>query len=390
MPSEAGPSTVWLTEIDCDIDAFRAEVEREVDPAAYPHARLVDGNVLIYDAGEIAESRQDCRALQAEWVRAFDEGPGVVVLRGAFPDAAVVDRASAEFEAIIAEERATGPAKGDHFAKPGANDRVWNALEKLAVRAPEVFADYYANPLLAMVSEAWLGPGYQVTSQINVVNPGGEAQAPHRDYHLGFTTNEQAAEFPAHVHRLSPALTLQGAVAHGEMPLESGPTTYLPFSQRYVAGYLAWRRPDFRAYFEERSVQLAMRSGDAVFFNPAVFHAAGANRTPGTSRMANLLQVSSALGRAMESVDRARMVRALYPELLARKRQGAEGRWLRNVVAAAAAGYPFPTNLDRDPPMGGLAPASQAAVVHRALAEEWEPTVLAETLSGAAWRRASH
>ena len=25
-----------------------------------------------------------------------------------------------------------GEARGDHYAKPGANDRIWNALEKLA------------------------------------------------------------------------------------------------------------------------------------------------------------------------------------------------------------------------------------------------------------------
>lgn len=33
-----------------------------------------------------------------------------------------------------------------------------------------------------MVSEAWLGPGYQLTAQVNVVRPGGKAQEPHRDY----------------------------------------------------------------------------------------------------------------------------------------------------------------------------------------------------------------
>ena len=32
--------------------------------------------------------------------------------------------------------------------------------------------------------------------------------------------------------RLSPLLTLQGAVAHVDMPLESGPTLYLPHSRR--------------------------------------------------------------------------------------------------------------------------------------------------------------
>ena len=45
-----------------------------------------------------------------------------------------------------------------------------------------------------------------------------------------------------------------------------------------------------------------LRKGDAVFFNPALIHAAGENRSEGIQRMANLLQVSSAFGRAMESI----------------------------------------------------------------------------------------
>jgi len=47
----------------------------------------------------------------------------------------VVDRTTTAFEAMIAIQRASGATSGDHFAKPGANDRVWNALEKLAVAA---------------------------------------------------------------------------------------------------------------------------------------------------------------------------------------------------------------------------------------------------------------
>ena len=93
---------------------------------------------------------------------------------------------------------------GDHFAKPGANDRVWGALDKLAVADPAVFAEYYANDVIALISESWLGPDYQVTSQVNVVNPGGQAQTAHRDYHLGFMDAAAAARFPAQVHRLSP------------------------------------------------------------------------------------------------------------------------------------------------------------------------------------------
>src|SRR4029078_6496215 len=106
---------------------------------------------------------------------------------------------------------------GDHFAKPGANDRVWNALEQLALHDPQHFADYEEINVLDPVSVAWLGPGYQVTSQVNVVNPGGQAQVAHRDYHLGFMSQEQAASYPAHLHQLTPALTLQGAVAHCDM-----------------------------------------------------------------------------------------------------------------------------------------------------------------------------
>jgi hypothetical protein len=42
------------------------------------------------------------------------------------------------------------------------------------------------------------------------------------------------------------------------------------------------------------------------------------------------------------------------------------------VVAAAAEGYAFPTNLDRDQPIGGLAPQTQAELLRQALSEEWD------------------
>ncbi|GAA2664504.1 phytanoyl-CoA dioxygenase family protein [Streptomyces vastus] len=375
----------WLSEQDCDLDSFRALVEQETDPTDYPQASAIVRNVPVYDADQVEADRE----FQAELVHALAEGPGIVVFRGAFADPEVVDRATAVFDALIAEQRAAGATAGDHFAKPGANDRVWNALEKAALYDAEAFADYYANDVLALVSSAWLGPGYQVTSQINVVNPGGAAQTVHRDYHLGFLSNETATAYPAHVHRLSPVLTLQGAVAHCDMPVESGPTMYLPHSQKYEPGYLAWRLPEFRAYFEARHVQLPLAKGDAVFFNPALFHAAGHNRSADVRRMANLLQVSSAFGRAMETVDREAVANAVYPVLLKRKAEGARQEWLDTVIAACAEGYPFPTNLDSDPPVDGLAPPSQADLVRRALGEDWTPEHLRDALRAATERRES-
>ncbi|MFI7498635.1 phytanoyl-CoA dioxygenase family protein [Streptomyces sp. NPDC049687] len=378
----------WLSEQDCDLGAFRSLVERTTDPADYPHATAVRGNVLVYDSERLRAAPAE-RAVRAELVRALTDGPGVVVFRGAFPDPAVVDRLTAVFDALIAEQHASGGTAGDHFAKPGANDRVWNALEKAALHDPEAFADYYANDVLALVSRAWLGPGYQVTSQVNVVNPGGAAQRPHRDYHLGFLSNAAAAAYPAHVHRLSPVLTLQGAVAHCDMPVESGPTLYLPYSQTYEPGYLAWRLPEFQAYFEAHHVQLPLAKGDAAFFNPAVLHAAGTNRTTGVRRTANLLQVSSAFGRAMETVDREAIANAVFPVLLGRRAEGVGEEWLERVIAASAEGYPFPTNLDSDPPVDGLAPPSQADLVRRALREEWTPQALRDGLRAGAERRTS-
>ena len=367
-------------------------VSAKTELADYPQASGVEQNVLVYDGGRLRQELADPagrRRVQAEWVRALHDGPGIVVLAGAFGDVGVVQAATRQFEAIIADQRAAGGAAGDHFAAAGQNDRVWNALEKLALRAPQVFAAYYANDLLAAVCHAWLGPGYQVTSQVNVVNPGGAAQSPHRDYHLGFQTDAQAARFPAHAHRLSPVLTLQGAVAHTDMPVPAGPTTYLPHSQKYLPGYLAFRRPEFRGYFEASRVQLPLTQGDAVFFNPAVFHAAGANHTSGVYRMANLLQVSSAFGRAMEAVDRGRMSVALFPALRAMAAAGAGEAEIANVIAACAEGYPFPTNLDLDQPIGGLAPPTQAEILGRAVADGWAVARLETELAAWAARRRS-
>ena len=371
----------WIDPDDCRLEEFRAVVEAGADPADHRFADSIEGAVPIYGDALLGaiQSPGGRREVQAELARVLLEGPGIVVFRRAF-EPAVVDSATDAFEEMIAEQKASGVAVGDHFAKPGANDRVWGALDKLALRAPAVFVDYYANDLLALICEAWLGPGYQLTSQVNVVNPGGQAQVAHADYHLGFMSADQAGAFPAHVHASSPALTLQGAVAHCDMPVETGPTKYLPFSQRYRRGYVACHRPEFIEYFDQHHVQLPLGKGDAAFFSPALFHGAGTNRSRDVRRMANLLQVSSAFGRAMESVDRVAVSKALFPVLSERRAAGAGEPSLRNVVAASAEGYAFPTNLDRDQPVDGLAPETQAELVWRALGAGWDPDTLGKEL----------
>ncbi|MER6266699.1 hypothetical protein [Streptomyces sp900105755] len=127
MPTSTAGARTWLTEADCDLDAFRALVDQRTDPADIPSAERVEQNVPLYDSDRLRALTaipEGGREVQGELVRALLDGPGIVVLKGAFADAGVVDRATEAFTALIEEERASGTARGDHFAKPGTNDRV--------------------------------------------------------------------------------------------------------------------------------------------------------------------------------------------------------------------------------------------------------------------------
>jgi ectoine hydroxylase-related dioxygenase (phytanoyl-CoA dioxygenase family) len=384
MTNNKETTTGYFDSDACDIDAFSNLIDQKLDPATVIHASEIQKNVPIYDMNSLRvslETTNDRRKVMAEWAHVMLHGAGVLVLRGAYSDTSVLDEATQIYDAIIAQEKLESGGGADHFAASGSNDRVWNSLQKLCETAPDVFLRYFANTSINAVSEAWLGPNYQMTAQVNLVHPGGAAQQAHRDYHLGFQTAETCAQYPAHVHDLSPVLTLQGAIAHCDMPIESGPTKLLPFSQQYRAGYAAYRLDEFRALFEERYIQLPLAKGDALFFNPALFHAAGANTTTDIHRMANLLQVSSAFGRALEDVDRHKMCKLIYPHALKSHQDGTlTASELTASIAATAEGYPFPTNLDRDPPVGGLAPESQQAFFKRAISEGMDQNMFAEQL----------
>ncbi|MDE3121324.1 MAG: phytanoyl-CoA dioxygenase family protein [Paracoccaceae bacterium] len=379
IPPRAKPGPIWLTADSGDFETFVRLVSQTTDPADTPLAAEVIRNIPVYDGAtaDRAAADPDRRAaLTQEWANVFANGAGIIVIRQGLADHAVIDRASALFDAIIDAEKREARGGGDHFAKPGANDRIWNSLEKHCLADPANFAAYYSSNGIALAAEAWLGPNSQMTAQVNRVNPGGAAQVPHRDYHLGFMSGAQMARYPAHIHAVSPVLTLQGAVAHCDMPVETGPTMLLPFSQQFFEGYLAFERPEFQAHFAAHHVQLPLEKGDLVFFNPAVMHGAGTNRTADRFRMVNLLQISSAFGRAMETVNRTRMLQALYPVLAS-----TPGLNIDNVIAASAEGYPFPTNLDSNPPIGGMAPKTQADFLRDALATRQEARDFFATLA---------
>ena len=385
---------VWMTSDSCSIEEFRTVVEVEATAQQYPLAAEIVRNVPIYDAEDLRQIAGDphtANDFMAEWHEIFLDGPGVAVFRRSFTDMDLMDRVSDILLQIIAEESRANTGKGDHFGKAGANARVWNSHEKLCMLEPELYARYSANDILSLVSRSWLGPLYQITAQVNLVYPGGAAQTPHRDYHMGFQQEDQLRQYPATVHRLSAALTLQGAIAHCDMPVESGPTRFLPYSQCYVPGYFAAQRPEFREYFEKHFVQLPLAKGDTLFFNPALFHAAGSNTTKATKRLGNLLQIGSGYGRSIEIVDRARMTKHVYPAMVSMQANGSlSPREIENLIAATAEGYPFPCNLDVDSPLSGMAPPSQQDILRQALKEGWAPARLNAAIDDHVARRTSH
>jgi len=168
---------------DCRLGDLQAFVEHPPAPSERFADDVVDG-VVVYRANHlraaIAEGEQPRRDVLDELASVLADGPGVLVIRDAV-DLDAVDRASEAFRAIIDEQNRSGDAGGDHFAEAGANDRIWNALEKLALADPEAFTDYYASDMGALAAEAWLGPSHQMSSQVNVINPGGAAGPLHPD-----------------------------------------------------------------------------------------------------------------------------------------------------------------------------------------------------------------
>ncbi|KAF2467948.1 phytanoyl-CoA dioxygenase-like protein [Lindgomyces ingoldianus] len=331
----------------------------------YPLASSIQSNIPIYKLPPFKSlTAEQCSALQDEWYHILLSGPGVFVTKGLYKDTTLLDKMNSVFSDIIAHEKQGSRSRGDHFASSGQNDRIWNSFSKHCALDPPSFLSYYSNPYLPLISSTWLGPSHRITAQVNIVKPGAAPQVSHRDYHLGFQDAVTCSQIPKAAQVATQFLTLQGAVAHSHMPLESGPTRLLPFSQMFEEGYMAYRLPEFRDYFLAHYVSLPLEKGDGLFFNPALFHAAGKNESKDVMRSANLLQISSAFGKPMETIDSLPIIETCWNPLMKKYKVEGMSEEVRAFVAAVGDGYPFPTNLDnRAPQSGGMAPESEQDVM---------------------------
>ena len=145
---------MWLNPADAELDDLLTVLKQQTNPADYPCAERIEQQVPVYDAARIRS--EDRRTVQAEFAKAFADGPGIIVLQGAFGNDAVDAATAVVLRGPIVNSTGPGSAAGDHFAKPGAERSVWNALEKLAIAAPEVFAGVLRQRPAALVASAWL------------------------------------------------------------------------------------------------------------------------------------------------------------------------------------------------------------------------------------------
>ena len=115
VPPEEGTMTItstssqlrWIRPEDARLSDLLEVLTEQTELADYPHASRVEQQVLVYDWATLRHTAADSvtrRDVQAELARALADGPGIIVLTGAF-DPEPLERATAAFERMIVEQR---------------------------------------------------------------------------------------------------------------------------------------------------------------------------------------------------------------------------------------------------------------------------------------------
>lgn len=262
-------------------------------------------------------------------------GPGILIIKNLI-DKNLVNYSNLVIDNITNKQK---PTKNDHFSN---NLRIWNFYEKFSIQSPTTFIHYHKNPILNLVVDSYLGPKYQISSQINIVKPGSKSQVFHRDYHLGLMELDEIKKYPPNIQTSSMNLTLQGLIAHSDINKINGSTKFVPFSQNNKKGYLEIKNKKIIKECEQNYLQLNLEKGDAVFFNPAIYHAAGENND-NKDRIANIFQFNSAFSKPMEKVNNNLIKKSVNNHILNSSLDYYE---LHNIYSFVYDNYNYPKNLD--------------------------------------------
>ena len=197
----ASAARARLTPADVRLEDFRAVVEQTTDLAAYPHADRVEQNVLVYDADRLRTRR--CirggprRRSPPSWCGRSPTARGSSCSRARSP----TTRCRPGDRGLRRDHRRGGGRRRRSRRPLRRAGREQPGLERAREARgtdPEAFVAYYANDVIALASSAWLGPAYQVTSQVNVVRPGrqGPGAAPRLPPRLPHRRGDRAVPDP--------------------------------------------------------------------------------------------------------------------------------------------------------------------------------------------------
>ena len=156
-------SEVFLSYDSCRVEDFEKIIKKKLDPNLLSHFSEIKDNIPIYNMKLLREKLHDKDerlSLMSEWAYVLSQSSGVLVLKNTYDDCSSIDDATKIYEKIIIEEKEKNIGGSDHYAKPGANDRIWNSLQKLCQKDSFVFAKYFGNEVISAVCESYLGPAY--------------------------------------------------------------------------------------------------------------------------------------------------------------------------------------------------------------------------------------
>ena len=118
---------------DKNFEIFKQSLSQKTNKSDVPLSKGIEKNIPLYEGKEINERSLEENykiELLREWSNVFKEGSGIIVIKKGIANSKVISEATSVFTKLIETEKEKFNSGGDHFAKPGANDRVWNALEK--------------------------------------------------------------------------------------------------------------------------------------------------------------------------------------------------------------------------------------------------------------------
>ena len=212
----------------------------------------------------------DITKLDEQMEHIIDEllsGPGAVVIRSAFDEAAVRETRELIMEYSKDQDKET------HFQ--GANEeklhlqrRVWNLLAK-----GKVFERMVQHDAIAQITSAFLGNKFHLGSiAANRLLPGGPGQEPHIDYPYWDMYDREG--FPARINSSFP-LNLQVTIPLDPFNEVSGASAFLAGSQ----GELRYPDKEDRESFHAECDRMSGDPGDAIIFNGMVWHCAMPNNS---------------------------------------------------------------------------------------------------------------